>query len=176
MKRTAVWAALVTMLVLGAGSVASAETSSRPCTIGDAQANFEAPLQHILGSLGVCQYRLFFDGDSFTFCEGDFILGGALDFVDYPAQGMTREEAIALLERFGERVWLDGVEQPLMHTAFKDGMHPRFGHLVYQHHAFIAQLPPGSYVSYFEATTDGVVELTATVTLHVLPSSDAACR
>lgn len=176
MKRAAVLATLVTILVLGAESAASAETSSRPCTIGDAQANFEAPLEHVFQSLGICQYRLFFDGDTFTFCEGDFVLGGSIDLVDYKAQGLTRKEAIELLELYGERVWLDGVEQPLMHTALKDGMHPRLGHVLYQHHAFIAQLPPGTYVSYFEATTNGVVDFTATVHLDVLPSSDASCR
>ena len=168
-------AALVVMLALGAGSVASADTSSTPCTIGDAQANFEAPLPHLGGISSPCQYRLFIDGLAVTFCEGDYILGGAANIVDYVNAGLTREQGIEELERLGQRVWLDGVEQSLAGTAVKDGIHPRFGHIVYQHFAFITQLTPGHHVSYFEGTTDGVVDITATVDLAVLPRTDASC-
>jgi hypothetical protein len=175
MKRFTVVATVVAMLALVAGSSASANTSSRPCTLGDAQANFQAPLEHLIQSLGICQYRVFFDGSTFTFCEGDFILGGVNNFVDYKASGLTREEGIDELERYGQRVWLDGVEKSLIHTAVKDGIHPRFGHVVYQHYAVITQLAPGHHVSYFEGSTDGVVDFSATVDLDVLPRTDASC-
>jgi hypothetical protein len=39
--------------------------------------------------------------------------------VDYEALGWSRAQAIADLELFGDRVWLDGIEQQLMRTAYK---------------------------------------------------------
>jgi hypothetical protein len=127
------------------------------------------------GTSSPCQYRLFIDGLTVTFCEGDYVLGGAVNLVEYVNAGLTRAQGIEELDRLGQRVWLDGVEQPLAATAVKDIIHPRFGHIVYQHFAFIAQLTPGHHVSYFEGSTDGVVDLTATVYLDVLPRTDAAC-
>ena len=175
MSRFFAVAALVAVLALGASSVASADTSSRPCTIGDANANFEAPLPHLGGVYGPCQYRVFFDGATFTFCEDDVILGGVVNFADYKNAGTTRDEGIDYLGTLGQRVWLDGVEQSLEHTAIKDAVHPVFGQVVYQHFAFVTSLSPGRHVSYFEGTTNGVVDLTATIGLNVLPRTDASC-
>ena len=176
MKRLVAVSALVAVFVFAAGFAASADSSSTPCTVGDAAANFEAPLQHLFESLGICQYRLFFDGETFTFCEDDVILGGVNDFFEYKAAGLSREAAIALLELDGDRVWLDDVEQPLLRTAYKDGLHPFFGHGVYQHRAFITQLTPGDHVSYYERTISGDLVFTATVNLHILPRTDDDCR
>jgi hypothetical protein len=175
MRKLVLAVAVLSVTMLAAGSVAAAEPAEGPrCTIGEALANFEAPLPHIIGHFD-CQYRLFFDGRSFTYCEDDLILGGNNPFVDYQAEGWSREEGIAFLERVGDRVWLDGIEQQLMRTAYKDGRRPDGSHVVYQHHAFITQLPVGDHVSYWEGTFDGVVDESATVELHILPRTDALC-
>ena len=175
MSRFFTIAALVAMLALSAGSVASADTSSRPCTIGDANANFEAPLPHLGGVYGPCQYRVFFDGATFTFCEDDVILGGVVNLIEYKNAGWTRDEGIDYLKSLGQRVWLNGIEQSLASTAMKDAVHPVFGQVVFQHFAFVTRLSPGHHVSYFEGTTNGVVDLTATIDLEVLPRTDAPC-
>ena len=111
-----------------------------------------------------CQYRLFFDGTTINFKEGDVILGGInvlWDFETLSAFGITREEAIADLETTDTRVWLarvetDGtvgefVEQLLLRTPYKDGMHHAFGRFVQQHRAFVTSLSSGEYLSVFEA-------------------------
>jgi hypothetical protein len=137
-----------------------------------AQSNFQAPLNHLLDS--ACHYRVWFDGAS-TFCEDDLILGGVNYLTNYKAEGWSRNEAIADIELAGDRVWIDGIEQPLMRTAYKDGQHPTQGHVVYQHRAFITQLAVGDHVSYWEGTFDGLPDGSATVQLHILPRTDAAC-
>lgn len=167
--------AVFSIAALTAGTAAIADPAGGPrCTVGEAHANLEAPLQEIIGE-PACQYRVFFDGTARTFCEDDVILGGINALLDYKASGLSRGEAIAMLERFGDRVWIDGVEQQLVETAYKDGWHPVFGHVVYQHRGFIARLPAGDHVSYWEGTTDGVVDGSATVLLHVLPRVDPRC-
>ncbi len=104
----------LSVVILGASSVASADPAGGPrCTLGEAMANFEAPFQHFVqDDLAVrfrCQYRLFLDGRTFTYCEDDVILGGSNQFVDYKALGWARLEGIAFLERIGVRVWIDGI-------------------------------------------------------------------
>jgi hypothetical protein len=89
--------------------------------------------------------------------------------------GWTREQAIADLERSGIRVWIDGVEQSLMHTDYKDAQHPTAGHVVYRQDGFIPQLPVGDHVSYYEETYDWNLLFTATVRLHILPRTDPSC-
>jgi hypothetical protein len=174
-KKLTVAVAVLSVAALTAGSAAMADPAGGPrCTVGEAHANFEAPLQEIIGEFA-CQYRLFFDGDSRTFCEDDVILGGVNVLFDYKALGVSREEAIADLERYGERVWIDGVEQQVVHTAYKDGQHPAFGQVVYQHRAFIARLSVGDHVSHWQETLDGSPDASATVQLHILPRTDALC-
>lgn len=175
MKRRVPVAVLVAAIVLFPGSIVSA-APSHPCTLGEAASNFQAPLEHLAESLGVCQYRLQLDGRTFTFCEDDVILGGVVDIWPYREGGISREAAIADLELDVFRVWLDGVEQPLMATDYKGAVHPIFGLVVYRHHAFITQLPPGDYESYFEKTYAGNLEFVATVNLNILPRTDAACN
>lgn len=170
----------LSVISLGASSAASAvPDGGPPCTLGEAKANFEAPFEHFVqDALAVrfrCQYRVFFDGRTFTYCEGDVILGGTNNFVDYEALGWSREEGIAELERTGIRVWIDGIEQQLMQTAYKDGQHPVFGRVVYQQHGLITQLPVGDHVSYYEETFDGTRVESATVQLRILPLTDPAC-
>jgi hypothetical protein len=168
-------AAVLSLTMLAVSSVALADPpGGQRCTNGEALSNFQSPLEHIFGDFA-CQYRVFFDGRSFTYCEGDVILGGDNVSIEYAALGLSREEGIAELERLGDRVWIDGVEQQLMRTEYKDGQHPVFGHVVYQHRAFITTLPVGDHVSYWEGTFDGAPDGSATVLLRILPSTDPSC-
>ena len=169
--------ALVLGIALAAGSFAAADPGQRPCTLGDAKANFEAPYpNHLLDSFGICQYRLFFDGETFTFCQDDVILGGVTYSAEYKDLGWSREEAIAWLELTEAHVWLDGVEVPLMRTVYKNGLHPRTGQMVvFQHRAFMTQLPVGQHTSYYEDFHPDFGLFTATVNLLVLPRTDPAC-
>ena len=110
---------------------------------------FEAPFNgNLLDS--ECQYRLY--ETKRTFCEGDYVLGGIVSFIPYQDLGISREEAIAYLELFDDRVWIDGIEMPLMHTAYKDGVRPSTGEMeVYKHDAFISQLPVGKHTSLWKS-------------------------
>jgi len=140
MRKLALAVATLSLTMLAVGSVAAADSPREPrCTMGEALANFEAPFPHFVSDdLSIrfkCQYRLFFDGRSFTYCEDDLILGGIIYFIDYAAEGWSREEGIAYLESVGSRVWLDGIEQPLERTAYKDGKHPSGAQGVYHRSA-----------------------------------------
>jgi hypothetical protein len=178
--RVALFTSLVVMVMLVTGPVASAKpTAPSPCTIGEAKSNFEAPYDHFVrDDLAVrfrCQYRVFFDGRAFTYCEDDVILAGTIWFENYQALGLTRDEAIAFYERYEDRVWIDGIEQPLERTAWKDADHPVVGPVVFQQRGFITKLPVGDHISHYESTFDGNLDGTATVMLHILPRTDAAC-
>ena len=165
--------------ILVGASMAAADAGEPRCTLGEAEANFYAPFQHFVADdLSVrfaCQYRFHFDGRAFTYCEDDVILGGTNLYVEYKPLGWSRAEGIAYIERVGTRVWIDGIEQPLIRTGYMDGQQPVDGHSVYQHVGFITQLPIGDHVSYFEDSLDGIVDFTATVQLHILPRTDALC-
>lgn len=163
----------------------------RACTNGDAQALVQAlPVASamrlrghdhpgLLEAFAACQYRVFFDGRTFTFSESDHFVGGIAWFADYKAAGISRDEAIAEIESTEDRVWIakrqpDGsigarVAQPLTRTAYKGLLHPVFGQVVYQHRAFVSQLPAGEYVSYWESTSQGLPTESATVQLVILP-------
>ena len=107
---------VLSLTMTAAGSVAVADSAQRKaCTTGEALSNLQAPLQHIIGDFS-CQYRLFLDGRTFTYCEDDLILGGINPLAEYKALGWSREEATADLERTADRVWIDGVEQSLVRT------------------------------------------------------------
>ena len=177
--------------VTAADRLAKSESHSPPCSQVAAYAMFYTflPLAD-LNNRGLapppvnewfarCQYRLFFDGQHFTFSEDDWILGGRVDIYDYVASGITRAEAIAALELDRDRVWLakvepngslgPAVEQPLIRTAYTDWNHSIFGLTVWQHRAFIRRLPPGDYVSTYRSTAPGEDDFVATVYLHILP-------
>ena len=161
--------------VCAAGLVASSAAAAKPasCSKGDAQSAFEAPFQHLVGN--PCQYRLFWDGQTRTFCQGDFILGGVNYFDPYKADGLLRKDVIASIEQIQDFVWIDGVQQPLMQTAFKDGVDLSGDIAVYQQRGFIAQLPVGVHTSLWKEIDPVYGVSTATVTLDVLPGSDPAC-
>ena len=129
---------------------------TEPCTLGDARQQFETfPLT--FEGIPPCQYRLFFNGQTFTFRESDFFLGGVVrrESYDLSVPG-SRAAAISRLERDVFRVWLaevtgsvigELVEQPLMRTALKSGQNDQFGTYVWLQWGYIVQLPPGEYVT-----------------------------
>lgn len=158
------------------GPTAAAVHPDRYCTYADAELVFHHMLlayklwldgnhSRLTDAFTRCQYRLFFNGQTFTFRQGDVFLGGINLFWDYETMktlGITRAAAIADLEATKTRAWLarvqpDGhlghlVEQPLKRTPYTNGMHPDLGPVVQQHRAFITSLPAGEYVSVFEMT------------------------
>lgn len=162
----------VALIVLVAGPVASADSQKPTCTKGDARSNFEAPFEQFLtdDNRFECQYRLFFDGRTFTYCEDDVILGGVILRLEYKTMNLSRDAAIASLESIEQTVWLDGIEQPLMRTAYKDAQDPVLGHIVYQQRAFTTQLSPGTHISVMQDGPDIL-----TVTLQILARTDAYC-
>jgi hypothetical protein len=123
----------------------------------------------LLEAYSNCQYRVFRDGATYTFCEDDFIVGGIVAYWDYKVDGISRAEAIGILETAVDRVWLDGVEQTLRVTAYKDLNSVNLGVIVYQVRAFVTQLQPRDYVSLWVATYPDGSSDTATVYLHILP-------
>lgn len=179
----AVAIAFTLSLPLLSGPVASEETQYHPCTTGDAQALLQAlPIATnilrrgqdrpgLVEGLQECQYRLFWDGDTVEFCESDAFLGGVTYIADYKNLGMTQEEAIAALEAYDDRVFIDGQEQQLLRTTYKQFVSIVFGLSIYQHRALILQLPPGDYVSVWQNShpEEGVIH--ATVHIHILPDS-----
>jgi hypothetical protein len=184
LRSLALLIALVASLLPGVSPIVavSAATQPEPCTIGDASALFQvSPLPNqvmrprgqdhpgLLEAYGRCQYRLFRDGETFTFCEDDFFLGGTVAFWDYKASGISRADAIAEMELSTDRVWLDGVEQVLQRTAYKDLNSLNLGLVVYQVRGFIGQLPPGDHVSVWVGSYPGIPDDIATVNLHILP-------
>jgi hypothetical protein len=130
-----------------------------------------------------CQYRLWFDGATFTFRENDVFLGGSVFFwseSELEEMGWTRRQAVADLEAIEARVWLapvlpDGsigelVEQQLRQTPVKTVPHTVFGKSVATQVAFIARLPAGDYVSVYQESKPGEPVFEATVHLHIVPA------
>jgi hypothetical protein len=166
-----------------AASDANSEAAAQhaACTVGDARAVLEAIAlvpgvmlprgQNHPGLLEAsvrCQYRLWHNGETFTACEDDVIVGGIVYFWPYKADGVSRPFAVADTELFNDRAWLNGQEQVLHRTAYKNVETP-LGTAVWQQRAFITQLPPGDYASVWVSTYDGVLNDTATVNVHILP-------
>jgi hypothetical protein len=161
-------------------------TGSARCSYGDAQALFnaievanETLLRSGLGhpwaqTLVRCQYRLFWEdghpvlGQPVTFSEGDHFLGGVVAFIPYKLLGISRADAIAILEAIHVRTWLaevtangvgDLVERSLMESAIHNTMTAGFGLIVSRQWGFIDQLPAGEYVSFTEAVAPVFFEL-----------------
>ncbi len=125
-----------------------------------------------------CRYGLFFDGGAVRFRATDTFVGQVAWLYDYKAVGIPRSEAIAEIKLNNDRVLLAPVlpggeigalvEQPLQYSAFKDTHHPTFGRVVYQQVGFMAQLPPGEYVSVWMNQYPGDdPDLTATVHITI---------
>jgi hypothetical protein len=172
-------AALVVALVLLAGVVvlpapAQAERE-RSCSYGEAAALFEAlpPLftfkpREDPDGYPDCQFRLFLDGETVTFTEDDWFLAGAVYFLPYQWFGLTRDEAIEVLDTIESRLWIaevddgvagDLVEQTLMHTGYRGFHSPFFGLVVYRQVGLITRLPVGEYQSVFEEVFGDVFPL-----------------
>jgi hypothetical protein len=163
-------AALVVALVLVTGVVVQPAPAQadreRPCSYGEAAALFQAlpPLATFQpredpDAYPDCQFRLFLDGETVTFTEDDWFLAGAVYFLPYSDFGLTREEAIRVLDTIESRLWFaeiddgvagDLVEQTLMHSGYRGFHHPFFGLVVYRQVGLITQLPVGEYRSVFE--------------------------
>jgi hypothetical protein len=166
------------------------ETDVNGCSYGDALAVFNAfpavflhdPTDEPWPVYPDCQYRMWDRGNDFTFHDDDWFLAGAAYAYDYVAAGVTREEAIAELDRYSDRLWLTklvpgtnkaagaSVEQPVLLTAYIDAVHPEGGLIVIRQAGAILQLPAGDYLSYNEVAYQGKVVWRARVTLHILPS------
>lgn len=155
------------------------DNASDVCSVGDARALLETlpvsneiflregPDQPWAQTLLTCQYRLFWEdghpvlGEPVSFSEEDVFLGGFTSFVPYKNLGMTRAQAEEALAAIEIRVWLaevteagvgELVEQPVLKSAFKQAVTDRFGLALWRQWGFIAQLPPGEYVSVTEVT------------------------
>lgn len=104
--KLALTATVLSVAMLAVSSAAVADPAGGPrCTLGEAQANFQSPLVHFtsddLANRFQCQYRMFFDGRSFTYCEDDLILGGDNVYIPYTALGWSREQGIVETQRSG---------------------------------------------------------------------------
>ena len=91
-----------------------------------------------------------------NFSENDFILGGIVQYIDYPVIGMSRSDAVAELEGIEVRTWLAEVTngqvgplvaQPLMISATRGIVLKRqeIGKVVARTWGYITQLPAGEY-------------------------------
>jgi hypothetical protein len=184
--------ALTVVLTFIALPAALAATSDQPCSYGDAQALLnQGPVAFRLadgsahqpglgGLIGRCQFRLYQDGETVTFSDEDYILGGILIFWTYEELeelGWTRAEAIADMELVTDRVEIASVgggevgtfeDVPLIVTHYRDAFGPP-GHLVYNHRAFITQLPAGEYLVRWTQSYPGFPDFESTVRLLVTP-------
>jgi hypothetical protein len=143
-------------LSLAIGPVPAMATPTDPCTLGDAREQFETfPLT--FEGIPPCQYRLFFNGQTFTFGQDEFFLGGVVRRESYdPSVEGSRDAASSRLEGEAFRVWIaeltetgigELVDRPLMRTALKSGKNDQFGTYVWVQWGYITQLPPGEYLT-----------------------------
>jgi hypothetical protein len=166
--------------------------TEQTCTYGGAQALLQAaPVgatqsgtsdRAHLGELWeACQFRLYRDGETITFREDDYILGGIAAFWFYEEIdefGWTRAEAIEDMRLVTDRVEMaivtDGIAGPfepvpLIVTRYRDA--PLFGgHIVWNHRAFITQLPAGEYLVRWTQSYPGFPDFESTVRLLVTPA------
>lgn len=184
--------ALALALVACIGPQPALAQTEEPCSYGDAQALLlEVPVAatqsdrsdrpHLGGLWKECQFRLYEHGETFTFGEDDYILGGIAWWWSYEEMeefGWSREEAIADLQLVTDRVEIAVVNRgkrepfepvPLILTSYRDAQ--LFGtHIVFNHRAFIAQLPAGDYLVRWTESYPGFPDSKATVRLLVTPS------
>jgi hypothetical protein len=170
--------------------------TEEPCTYGGAQALLlEAPVAATqsdrsdrphLGELWEeCQFRLYRDGQTITFREGDYILGAIAVWWTYDEMdefGLSRGEAIEDLQLITDRIEiakLDGRKRgpfepvPVIVTSYRDAQ--LFGtHIVFNQRGFIAHLPAGEYLVRWTQSYPGSIAFPAfrdesTVRLLVTP-------
>jgi len=185
--------ALIVVLTFIAFLALPAAASDQPCSYGDAKALLnQAPVAFRLsdgsahqpglgGLVGRCQFRLYQDGETVTFSDEDYFLGGIILFYTYAELeefGFTRAEAIADLKLATDRVEIASVvggdvgafaDVPLIVTRYRDAFGPP-GHVVYNHRAFITRLPAGEYLVRYTQSYPGFPDFTSTVRVVVTAS------
>jgi hypothetical protein len=125
-----------------------------------------------------CTFKFYEDGETRTFSDQDVILGGIVAFFTYNEfefYGVSRAEAIAYLELSTDHVEIATVvggsagtfeDMPLVVTKYRDAIGP-FGHAVYNHRAFITQLPAGEYLVRWTSSFPGEPDFISTVHLVI---------
>lgn len=113
-------------------------------------------------TLARCQYRLFWETGHpvlrapITFSPEDFFLGGTVFHVPYKNLGMSSQQAAAILDAIEVRIWMapvteagtgELVELAVLTSTLKQTQTDRLGLTVWRQWGFIAQLPPGEYVT-----------------------------
>ncbi len=166
-------AALIAVVVIGANAVPSAAAAKQevPCTYGGAQAllraapvgatqSLRSDRPHLGQLMDRCQFRGYRGGETFTFREGDYIVGGIIQFWTYEEMdefGWSRAKAIEDLRLVTQRVEMATVTDgnsgpfkpvPIIETTYRDAQLAvnDWGHIVYNQRAFITQLPAGEYL------------------------------
>ena len=128
-------------------------------------------------SIANCRYSVFLDGTTVTFRANEPFVGQIAAL--YILEESSRADVIADLQLLQDRVWLAPVlpdrsvgakvEQPLNYGSLKSTQHVDFGHIWYQQRAFIAELPPGEYVSTHVQSYPGLPDFTATMHIIITP-------
>jgi hypothetical protein len=125
-----------------------------------------------------CQFRLYEDGETFTFSDQDYILGGIAVFYTYDELeefGLSRAEAIADLESITDEVEIATVVggnvetfEPVsvIVTPYRDALSSP-GLVVYNQRAFIVKLPAGEYLVRYTQQYPGEPDFIATVRLVI---------
>jgi hypothetical protein len=133
-------------LTSGIAAAPDGDESVNHCTIGEAEAAFQAwvPAVKLWNGLGIdqgalgegywlCQYRSFRDGAEVCFCEDDIFLGGSTlyELLEGP-DALSRPEARESIAAWEFRVFItpDGGQESeldVMRTAIKGGLHPVWG-------------------------------------------------
>lgn len=171
-----------------------------PCTYSGAQALlFEGPVAATqsdrsdrphLGELWrECQFRLYRDGETVTFRQGDYILGAIAVWWSYQQMdefGLSRAEAIDDLELVTDQIEIavvtDGIAGPfepvpVIVTSYRDAQlevaaveDAAEGHIVFNQRGFISQLPAGEYLVRWTQAYPGFPDFVSTVRLLVTPA------
>jgi hypothetical protein len=184
--------ALMLAVVACIGLQPALAQTERPCSYGDAQALLlEVPVaatqsersdhSHLGGLWEDCQFRGYADGETFSFGEDDYILGGIAWWWSYDEMeefGWSRAEAIEDLQLVTQRVEMAIVTNgiagpfeavPVIVTRYRDAQ--LFGsHIVFNHRAIIVKLPAGEYLVRWTESYPGFPDSEATIRLVVTPS------
>ena len=194
-KRFAIVIGLAVAGVMALGAQTAAADTKDRCTYGGAQAllhsfpvgatqSLRSDRPHLGQLLDRCQFRGYEDGETFTFREDDYILGGIVWFYGYEEFDEfgfeSRAEAIEDLRLVTQRVEMatvtDGIAGPfepvpLIETKYRDAQLAvnDWGHIVFNHRAFITQLPAGEYLVRWTESYPGQPDFVSTVRLLVTP-------
>jgi hypothetical protein len=160
-KKVAISSLLIVIATVALTSGIAADPPVDHCTLGEVTSAFEAwapgfmlndrlGLDHagLAEGVGLCQYRLFYDGATACFCEDDIFLGGVTWYTSVdPPNGLSPSEASEWFNQLEVQVELDGSPIDVVGTAVKGAVVPSYGQLFWQQHGVFFQLPPGDYLS-----------------------------